>query len=142
MTVMKTGLCVLSALALFGWPAGAEARQLPGRAEVERAVNAWFDCGPGEDCRGRPAFHRRLTRSRCMRLGRDEAHPGRILCIFSGFNLRGGQRPQLFRDDCAYLMPVRRGWVVSSIPDEDMCGPVTPPARADAWRGGADHRSG
>ena len=117
---MKRGLCAFSALALLGAPTAAEARRLPDRPQVERAVNAWFACRPGQDCRGWPGFHRRLTGPRCYRL-QDPGYPGRILCIFSGLNLTGGQRPVRFRNDCVYLMPIRRGWVVSSIPDADMC---------------------
>lgn len=112
---------LLPALVLLGDAAAAEARRLPHRAVVERAVNAWFACRPGQDCHDLPSFHRRLTSSRCQRLG-DPVYPGRILCVFSGFNLEGRRRPVRFRNDCVYLMPIRRGWVVSSIPDADMCG--------------------
>jgi hypothetical protein len=121
MAGMKRSLCLLSALALAAAPSAAEARQLPGRAEVERAVNAWDACRAGADCRGLPSTHRRLTSSRCYRQGWDPTYPGRILCEFSGFNLTGGRRPVRFHNDCVYLMPIRRGWIVSSVPDADMC---------------------
>lgn len=118
---MKRGLCCIAALTMLAVPSAARARQLPGRAELERAVNAWFACRPGQECRGLPSFHRRLTSGQCQRLGWDPGYPGRILCMFSGFNLTGGRRPQRFHNDCVYLVPVRRGWIVSSIPDAAMC---------------------
>ncbi|HYD13388.1 MAG TPA: hypothetical protein VEC11_11125 [Allosphingosinicella sp.] len=112
---------LLPAAALFLWSGAAEARRLPDRAQVERAVNAWFACRAGPDCAGWPAYRRQLTRSRCYRLPGEEAYPGRILCIFSGVDHREGRPASPFRNDCAYLMPTRRGWQVSSIPDADVC---------------------
>src|SRR5690242_5658238 len=100
---MNRGLCLLSALALLAAPAWAEARQLPGRADVERAVNAWFSwttCGAGRDCRGVPRFHRRLTSNRCYRLPPGDGEPGRILCVFSGVDTIGRRPPRRFRNDC------------------------------------------
>ena len=109
------------ALALLGWSAAAEARPLPDRAQVERAVNAWYDCRAGQDCAGMPAHNLRLTRSRCYPLPAEEYNPGRILCVFSGVETVSGRPPRRFRNDCVYIMPTRRSWRVSSIPDADVC---------------------
>jgi len=111
---------LLSALALTGWAGAAEAQPVPGRGEVEAAVNRWFACGTGADCRS--LLRRRLTSARCQRLPVDPANPGRILCVFSGADFRGGRVVSRFRDDCAYLVPDRRGWRVSALPDADICG--------------------
>jgi hypothetical protein len=109
------------ALTLLGWSAAAEARPLPDRMQVERAVNAWYACHVDRECAGMPAYGRRLTRSRCYRLPVEEGYPGRILCVFSGVDTVAGRPPSRFRNDCAYLMPTRRSWQVSSIPDADVC---------------------
>jgi hypothetical protein len=104
---------LLPSLALLGWPAGAEARRLPTRAQVERAVDAFFACRV--ECGGLRPFHRRLTSARCSP---DDGQRGRVMCAYSGYNIggdniRGARRPpQRFRHDCAYLMPARRGWVM------------------------------
>jgi hypothetical protein len=111
---------LLPALALLGWSSGAEARRMPDRAQVARALDAWFACRPVETCRGISPLHFRLTTSHCIRLPWDEAHPGRILCTFSGADTARGRRPNRFRNECIYLMPTRRSWEVSSIPD-GMC---------------------
>lgn len=112
---------LLPVLALLNWAVPAEARRLPDRGQVERAVNAWHGCRAGRDCAGVPAPHRRLTRSRCFRLPRDDTYPGRILCTFSGIQDIAGRPAAPFRGECAYLMPTGRGWEVSAIPDADMC---------------------
>jgi hypothetical protein len=117
---MKRLWCLSASALLLAWSPAAEARSLPDRAQVERAVNLWFACRGGAEC-GSPV-RRRLTRSRCRRLPVDQLNPGRILCVFSGVNLSGGGRPGQFRGDCVYLVPARRGWRVSSFPDADMCG--------------------
>lgn len=118
---MKRALQLLPALALLGWAASADARAMPNRAQIERAVNAWFACHTGPDCTGYPAFRRRLTSARCIRLPWDQTHPGRILCLFSGVDSQQGRPDSRFRNDCVYMMPNRRGWEVSSIPDADLC---------------------
>lgn len=118
---MTTALLLAVASTLIGWTSASEVRRLPDRTQVERAVNAWHSCRTGPDCTGTAAFRRQLTRSRCNRLLADEFHPGRILCIFSGVDRRAGRPGSPFRNDCAYLMPTRRGWEVSSIPDADVC---------------------
>lgn len=112
---------LVPALALFCWTVPADAQRLPDRAQVERAVNAWHGCPAAHDCAGVPASYRRLTWSRCLRLPHDGINPGRILCTFSG-TLRVAGRPATpFRGECVYLMPARRGWAVSAIPDADLC---------------------
>lgn len=118
---MKRACYLLSAVALFGWTVGAEARRLPNRAQVEIAVNAWFACPAGTAECG-PPFRRRLSRSHCLRLPPDNGIAGRILCLFSGINIGGGAPTSRFSNDCVYMMPARRrGWRVSSIPDADVC---------------------
>jgi hypothetical protein len=118
---MKLALLSISASVLLGWASAADARPLPDRAQVERAVNAWYACHVYRECAGMPAYRRRLTRSRCYRLPVEEGYPGRILCVFSGVDTVGGRPPSRFRNDCVYLMPTRRSWRVSSIPDADVC---------------------
>ncbi len=107
----------------LGWAADAEARRLPpGPAVVARAVDHWYACYVDSDCSGSRSVHRRLTSLRCQRRPVEEGYPGRILCLFSGYRIVGNlRRPEHFRRDCAYLMPIRRGWLVSSIPDADVC---------------------
>jgi hypothetical protein len=80
---------LLPALALSVWAAHAGARPMPGRAEVEAAVNRWFACHTGTNCQS--LLRRRLTAVRCQRLS-DPGYPDRILCVFSGTDFRGAGR--------------------------------------------------
>ena len=106
---MKAAL-LACALAL-AVPAGADARPLPGRAEVQAALNAHD-----------PPLRYRLTRARCLRLPPDPYYPGRILCRYAGTARRGADAALRFDGDCAYLRPARRrGWRVDAYPDADMC---------------------
>lgn len=99
-------------------PAAAGARPLPGRAQVEAALNAREACG-GCDT---PPLRYRLGRARCLRLPPDPYYPGRILCRYAGTARRGSDAAVRFDGDCAYLRPARRrGWRVDAYPDADMC---------------------
>ena len=92
-------------------PAGAEARPLPARGQVEAALNAHD-----------PPLRYRLTRARCQRLPPDPYHPGRILCRYAGTAGRPPGAAVRFDGDCAYFRPDRRrGWRVDAYPDADMC---------------------
>ena len=93
-TTMRIASLLVAGSVLLGWTSAGEARRLPDRAQVERAVNAWFVCAAGAEC-GQP-FRRRLTQSRCLRLPPDNGIPGRILCMFSGSTLAGARRPAAF----------------------------------------------
>jgi hypothetical protein len=105
-----TCLLALSACALGLAPAAA-ARPLPGRAQVEAALNAHD-----------PPLRYSLTRARCLRLPPDPSYPGRILCRYFGTVRRGTDTAVPVQGDCAYLRPARRrGWRVDAYPDADMC---------------------
>ena len=117
--VMRKAWSLVAVLALLAVPGAAESRRLPTRAQLERALNAFFACTAAMDCRDVLPFRRRLTSSRCYP---DDGTRGRVLCIFSGYNVGGNRiRPARFRHDCAYLMPSRRGWVMIGSPDADLC---------------------
>jgi hypothetical protein len=121
MTAMKRGLCVLSALALVGWPAAAEARQLPTTAQVERALNMHEACRAAGNMACHTPLHYRLTRSRCLDL-EDPNNPGRILCLYWGVLSGLEAPPQVLRHDCAYFKRDAAGiWRVDAYPDADMC---------------------
>jgi len=98
--------------------AAAAARPLPGRAQVEAALNAHETCR-GTDCI--PPLRYRLTGARCLRLPADPYCPGRILCLYSGSVRRGRDAAVRFRGDCAYFRPDRRSWRLDAHPDADMC---------------------
>jgi hypothetical protein len=55
---MQRACCLLSALALLAWPAGAEARRMPDRAQIARALEAWL---PAARWRRAAAFRRCIT---------------------------------------------------------------------------------
>lgn len=103
-------------------PAGAQARALPGRAQIEAALNAREACPGGADSACYPPLRYRLTRARCQRLPPDPSYPGRILCRYFGAARRGRDAAVRFQGDCAYFRPRgRRGWRVDAYPDADMC---------------------
>lgn len=118
---MKPALCVLSALALLGWPAGAEARQLPTRVQIERALNMHEACrGAGNMACDSP-LHYRIGSSRCFDL-EDPNNPGRILCRYAATVSGREAPPSHLPHDCAYFRRDAAGiWRVDAYPDADMC---------------------
>lgn len=113
---------LLACACALGLPAAAQARPLPGRAQVEAALNAYWDCPGGAHSPCYPPLRYRLTRARCLRLPPDPYYPGRILCRYAGTARRGRDAAVRFDGDCAYFRPDRRrGWRVDAYPDADMC---------------------
>jgi hypothetical protein len=95
---------------------------MPGRAQIEAALNAHEACGGGGANPCDPPLRYRLTGARCLRLPRDPSYPGRILCRYAGTVRRGRDAAIRLEGDCAYFRPAgRRGWRVDAYPDADMC---------------------
>lgn len=94
---------------------------LPGKAEVEAALNAHEACDGAGNQACVPPLHYRLTRTRCYDL-EDPYQPGRILCRYAGVLSGREQAPLRFDGDCAYLQRDPAGrWRIDAYPDADMC---------------------
>jgi hypothetical protein len=106
---------------LAGCAAAPASGDLPSRAAVGEAIRQALACDASEDASCAEQPRRIIVRSLRCRPAANFEHPRRVLCRFSGMQVRRLHR-RAFGPECAWLNREPGGsWRIDIWPDADVC---------------------